>query len=134
MSEGTDPDGGTAPEDDLGARARALEARIAELELSTRDLVIRAELKAEALQAGIVDLDGLKLADLSTVSLDDKGAVVGATAVIAGLRRAKPWLFGAASSSSAAGVPQATAPRAKLATEMSHVEWQAARREMIRRR
>ncbi len=116
------------------ARTAALEARIAELEASTREVVIRAELKAEALRAGMVDLDGLKLADTSTVTLDARGEVVGAAALMAGLRRAKPWLFGGGSSSSAAMVPAASGLRAKSATEMSFDEWQAGRRELIRKR
>ena len=93
--------------EDMAARAAVLEARVAELEAATRAAVIGGELKAEAVRAGMVDLDGLKLADLSAVTLDDRGAVVGAAAVMAALRRAKPWLFGAANSSSTAAVPQA---------------------------
>ncbi len=116
------------------ARAAVLEARIAELEVASREAVIRAELKAEALRAGIVDLDGLKLADTSAVTLDERGEVVGAAVLVGALRRAKPWLFGVASSSSVAGVPLAAVVRAKSATEMSHAEWQAARKDMIRRR
>jgi hypothetical protein len=119
---------------EVAARAAALEARIAELEASTREVVIRAELKAEAVKAGMVDLDGLKLADTSTVTLNDAGEVVGAAALMAGLRRAKPWLFGAASSSSVAAVPAAAGVRSKSATEMSYEEWQAGRKELVRRR
>jgi hypothetical protein len=120
--------------DDVAARAAALEARILELEATTRETVIRAELKAEAVRAGMVDLDGLKLADTSVVTLNDKGEVVGAASLMASLRRAKPWLFGAASSSSVAAVPAAASVRAKSATEMSYTEWQAARKELVRRR
>jgi hypothetical protein len=119
--------------EDMAARAAVLEARVAELEAATRAAVIGGELKAEAVRAGMVDLDGLKLADLSAVTLDDRGAVVGAAAVMAALRRAKPWLFGAANSSSTAAVPQAEAPRPRLAREMTHEEWQAGRKALIRR-
>lgn len=55
--------------------------------------IIRAELKAVAIKAGMVDLDGLKLADLSSVKLDDKGEVVGAEDLMASLKQAKPYLF-----------------------------------------
>ncbi len=115
------------------ARAAALEARIAEIETQGRQLLLRAELKAEALRAGMVDLDGLKLLDTSAVSLDDQGEVVGAAALMAAARRAKPWLFAPANSSSPAPVPAPAAPRARLAKEMTHEEWQAARRELVRR-
>ena len=86
------------------------------------------------MKAGMVDLDGLKLADTSVVTLNAAGEVVGAVALMAGLRRAKPWLFGAASSSSVAAVPVAAGIQPKSATQMSHAEWQAGRKELLRRR
>lgn len=119
--------------EDMAARAAVLEARIAELEAATREVAIRGELKAEAVRAGMVDLDGLKLADLSSVTVDERGSVVGAAAVMTALRRAKPWLFGGANSSSTASVPPAEAPRGRMAMEMSHEEWQAGRRALMRR-
>ena len=115
-------------------RAAVLEARIVELEASTRAQIIRAELKAEAMRAGIVDLDGLKLVDTAAVTLNAAGEVEGAAALMGALRRAKPWLFGGASSSSGAAAPAAQAPQSRKATEMSYVEWQAARKEMLKRR
>lgn len=57
--------------------------------------IIRAELKAEAIKAGMVDLDGLKLADLSQLKLDEKGEVVGAGDLMKSLKEAKPYLFSA---------------------------------------
>ena len=119
--------------EDMAARAAVLEARIAELEAATRETAIRGELKAEAVRAGMVDLDGLKLADTSTVTVDERGAVVGAAALMTSLRRAKPWLFGAVNSSSTAPVPPAEAPRGRMAMEMSHEEWQAGRKALMRR-
>jgi hypothetical protein len=118
----------------LEHRAAALERRLAELEASTTLRLIRAELKAEAVRAGMVDLDGLKLVDLAGLKLSDSGEVDGAEAVMRNLQRVKPWLFGKASSSSAATVPPAQPSAPKKATEMSHEEWLAARREMLRRR
>lgn len=116
------------------ARAAALEVRIAELEVSTQARILSAELKAAALRAGMIDLDGLKLMDTSAVTLNEQGELVGAAALMGAMRRAKPWLFGAASSSSSAAVPPAQAPRSKSAGEMTHAEWQAGRKELIRRR
>ena len=124
----------TEPPDDLAARAADLERRLAELEASARLRVVRAELKAEAVRAGMVDLDGLKLLDASTVRLNAAGEVEGAADLLRDMRRAKPWLFAAASSSSVAQAPAAQAPRAKLATDMGVEEWQAARRELLKRR
>lgn len=117
--------------------AEALEAALAErlaaLEARLRERLVRAELKAHAVRAGMVDLDGLKLVDTSGLTLNDRDEVDGADQLMATLRRAKPWLFGHASTSSAAAAPPAQPPRAKLATEMTDAEWQASRAELLRR-
>lgn len=90
--------------------------------------VIRAELKAEALKAGMIDLDGLQLADLSGVKLDDKGEVVGGAEAIEALKKAKPYLFGAASTSSTKTTPPKPGDsQGKKATEMTPEEYKAAR-------
>ena len=118
----------------LLTRAAELERKLADLEARTQTRVVAAELKAEAVRAGMIDLDGLKLADASTLVVGEDGTVHGAAALVAELRRDKPWLFSAGSSSSAAAAPPATPPRARLATEMSVAEWRAARSELLRRR
>jgi hypothetical protein len=115
-------------------RTAELERRLAEMESTTNERLVRAELKAEAVRAGMVDLDGLKLIDLTAVTLNDKGEVDSAAALMAQLRKDKPWLFGGGSSSSPAVPPPAQPPAAKKATAMSHKEWQAARADLLRRR
>jgi hypothetical protein len=125
MTEATQP---------IEERAAELERRLKEIEATTAARLIRAELKAEAVRAGIVDLDGLKLLDSSAVKLNEQGDVEGVATLIMQLRRAKPWLFGGASSSSAAAAPPAQAPEGKPATKMSYDEWQAARAELLKRR
>jgi hypothetical protein len=125
-------------EEDIGGaleqRAAALEQRLAEMEAAGNARLVRAELKAEAIRAGMIDLDGLKMVDAASVTVDAEGEVRGAAALMGELRRAKPWLFGGASSSSGASAPPAEPPRAKRATEMGFAEWQAARTELLRRR
>ncbi len=111
-----------------------LEQRLIELQATGSARLLRAELKAEAVRAGMVDLDGLKLIDDAAVSLDDKGDVHGARAAIERLRRDKPWLFGQPSSSSAAAAPPSSPAIGKHATEMTLEEWRTARAELIRRR
>lgn len=115
-------------------RAAELERRLEEIEANTTARLIRAELKAEAVRAGMVDLDGLKLVDASAVKLNAQGDVEGAAALMTQMRRAKPWLFGGASSSSTAVPPPSQVPEGKLATKMSYDEWQAARAELLKRR
>ena len=70
------------------------------MEAQSRERLIRAELKAEAVRARMVDLDGLKLVDARELTVDEAGEVQGAAALMQSLRRAKPWLFGGASASS----------------------------------
>ncbi len=115
-------------------RAAELERRLAEVEAAARARIVRAELKAEAVRAGMVDLDGLKLLDVSRVTVGETGEGEGAAALMRDLRRAKPWLFGGASSSSTAGAPPALPPKPRLATEMNVDEWQRARAELLKRR
>ncbi len=124
----------TDPVAELRARAATLERQLAEMEQQTRARLIRAELKVEALRAGMVDLDGLKLLDLDDARLNAAGEVEGAAQLMAQLRRAKPWLFGGASSSSPANAPPAQPPRQKLATEMTDDEYQAARAVLLKHR
>ena len=127
-----EPDAATPPPSDA-ERAADLERRLAELEASTTKRLIHSELKAVAVRAGMIDLDGLKLLDFENLKLDADGNVKGAGEVMRDLRRSKPWLFGGASTSSSSSPPPAQPPRPKLATEMNYAEWQAARAELLRR-
>ena len=126
-------DGQTVPDAGAEAVPTELEQRLAALEASLRERLLRAELKGHAIRAGMVDLDGLKLLDTSRLLLNDSDEVVGAAELMAEARRAKPWLFGGSSTSSAAAVPPAQAPKAKLATDMTEAEWRASRAELLRR-
>jgi len=115
-------------------RVAALERRIADMEASHRDRMIRADLKAEALRAGMIDLDGLRLVDVTAVELGEDGQVKGGEALMKSMRRLKPWLFGLASTSSTAAAPPALPPEQKSAMQMSVDEWRAARADILRRR
>lgn len=115
------------------AAAKAKEeadTRISDASKQAEQRIIRAELKALAVKAGIVDLDGLKLVELSTVKLKDDGEVDGADALIEGLKKAKPYLFAAPASSSTATPPSKDAPPEKRATEMSKEEYAAAKQKL----
>ncbi len=124
----------SAPPEDAETRAVSLQRRLTELEAQSRARLIRAELRAEAVQAKMVDLDGLKLVDASVLTVDEAGEVQGAAALMQSLRRTKPWLFAGASASSSATPPPAEPPRTRLATQMTTKEWLAARAELLRRR
>lgn len=130
----SEDDPASLPAEDTEARVATLQRRLVELEAQSRERLIRAELKAQAMRAGMVDLDGLKLVDAGTLTLDEAGEVQGAAALMQSLRRAKPWLFPGASTSSAATPPSAEAPKTRLASGMTTKEWLAARAELLRRR
>lgn len=117
------------------ARAELAEAALNRLQTESEAKLIRAELKAEAVKAGMIDLDGLKLIDASEVQLNEAGELQDAGAVLTRLKRAKPWLFGGGgSSSAAANPPRPEPPRARHANELSHEEWVLARAALLRRR
>ncbi len=116
---------------DYVARAAELEQRIAQLETDSRRRLVHAELKSEALRAGMIDLDGLKLVDIAQVELDPTGEVKGAATLMRDMRRNKPWLFGGDNSSAPATPPLAHASKARNATEMTDAEWRAARAELV---
>jgi hypothetical protein len=121
--------------EDWQARAESAEAALSRVQAQVDARLIRAELKAEALRAGMVDLDGLKLLDAADLRLTEAGEVADAPALLAGLKRAKPWLFGMAmSSSSATNPPRPEPPRTRHANDLSHEEWVAARAVLLRRR
>jgi hypothetical protein len=116
-------------------RAETAEAALNRVQVETDARLIRAELKAEAVRAGMVDLDGLKLLDVAEITLTETGEIADAAVLLARLKRAKPWLFGNAMSSSAAvNPPRPEPPRTRHANELSHEEWVAARAALLRRR
>lgn len=117
----------------LISRAETLERKLHETEIRMITSVREFDLKAEALRAGIVDLDGLRLLDPTVISNPDDGDF-DAAAIVVRLRREKPWLFGVAGSSSGGSAPPAVAVKKRLATDMSVEEWRAARADLLRRR
>lgn len=112
---------------------RAASERLTASEAAALDRVLRAELKTLAVKEGMVDLDGLKILDLSGVTLDKDGKLVGADALMEAAKKSKPYLFGAvASSSGTAKVPGATPPVAKSAKDMTAEEYATAKAELIK--
>lgn len=120
--------------EDLRTRADLLEKKLEELQHESEARVIRAELKAEAIRAGVIDADGLKLLDISELRLSESGELEGASALMARFKKAKPWLFAPASSSTAIAAPLAQPPQQKHATEMTDAEYVAARAALLKRR
>lgn len=120
--------------DELRSRTDALEERYRQLCDMSDARLIRAEIKAEALRAGMIDLDCLQFLDLSGLAVNEKGEVHDASAAIARLKKSKPWIFSSPSSSSLATAPLAQPLRQKHATEMTDNEYAAARAALLKNR
>jgi len=84
---------------------QAADAKIAAANQAAEQRIVRAELIAQATKAGMVDTDGLKLADLSQVAVNEQGDVTGAAEALAALKLAKPYLFGGVASTSQSAPP-----------------------------
>jgi predicted RNase H-like nuclease (RuvC/YqgF family) len=55
--------------------------------------LINAELKAAAMEAGLVDMDAFRMVDVSKIKITDKGEVVGVKELITDLKKDKSYLF-----------------------------------------
>ena len=126
------------PEEPLSQTSKSAaeyEGEISQMRTEYDSRLILARMQTEAVRAGIIDLDGLRLADLSAVTLRPDDKLVGAKEAMESLRRSKPWLFGAAlSSSSSAAAPPSHSARPRSALEMTEEEYIAARAALINRR
>lgn len=99
-----------------------------------QERLVQAVLRGEALRAGLLDLDALRLADVSSLSVAEDGAVLGAEAVLAALKAGKPYLFaGGAFSASTVAAPVARLPEVKSATAMSAAEYRAEKARLLGR-
>lgn len=120
--------------EDLRGEIERLKQALNESTEAAKQRLMDTQLRAAAVQAGMIDLDGLKLVEVSRARPNQYGELERAGELMAELRREKPWLFGGNHSSSRANVPPAQSPKPKLASEMSPEEYRAARAELIRRR
>jgi len=125
----TSVDGGNS-----GEQSQADSTEITRLRGDFQSRLVVANLRTEAVRAGMVDLDGLKLIDLSSVRLGDDDKVIGGRKIMDDLRRSKPWLFAGVSSSNPTMAPASQPVRPKTALEMSDEEYTAARAAVTRRR
>lgn len=114
---------------ELTGKLTAAEQAAAERDKASRERIMRADLRVAARDAGMVDLDGLKLLDTAALKLADDGSVTNAGEAIAELKKSKPWAFGAASTSSTAAPPPADPGKPKLYRDMSEAEQAAWRRQ-----
>ena len=111
------------------------DGKVTAAQQTANERILRAELKTVALKAGMVDLDGLKLADLSTVKLTDAGEVEGAEALMTLLKEKKPYLFAAASTTTQTNTPPTPKDLAnKDARTLSSEDYKAQKAALIARK
>jgi hypothetical protein len=108
------------------------ETKRTETQKQADERILRSELKAIALKAGMIDTDGLKLADLSKVKLLETGEIEGADALMEDLKKSKPYLFGQTQNSTSTDKkPKPADNKPKLATEMTPEEYAAEKKKLI---
>ena len=113
------------------ANVRAANDKIAR----THQAAVRANLRVAAKEAGAVDAsDMLALIPPDKMKINDDGDIENAVELLAELKKAKPYLFGAASTSSTAQPPKSEPAAAKKATEMTPEEFRAARAKLLNTR
>lgn len=128
----TDPEPIAGNQDDLASNEPQDFETVDTIRKSFLMRLVTASLKAEATKAGMIDLDGLKLVELGSIELDQHDNIIGGKKLMADLRRNKPWLFGATSSSSTATAPASQPMRQKTALQMTEPEYIAAREAITR--
>ena len=123
-----DEEADAPPADTANPHAEA----IAKLHAEFRTRLVLADLRTEAVKAGMVDLDGLKLFDVSALQLGDDDRVVDAAKIMDTFRSRKPWLFGAGALPVPAAMTEPQPVRHKTAMDMSDSEYAAARAAVTR--
>ncbi len=90
--------------------------------------LLDAKLEAQAIAAGIQDLDLIKLIDKSKMAVNEDGTVSGLSEAISEFKTNKPHFFGTEkklSSSTNAAVPTQEAVQKKSAFDLTSEEWKA---------
>lgn len=119
--------------DKLTAADTAANERVTAAEKAANDRVMRAELKAVAVKHGLVDMEALKLLDLSAVKLLENGDLEGADALFEAAKKAKPYLFGAVTVGSTGPTPTPKPGTPPDVRGMSREEYAAAKKTATRR-
>ena len=102
------------------------ETKTKAIEAAANDKILRSELRALAREAGILDIDDLKLLDVSKLKIDDDGNVTGAEDLIKAFKEAKPYKFKELTSTSATTpTPKADAGKQKKVSDMTEAEARA---------
>jgi hypothetical protein len=118
---------------ELTGKVSEAEGKATEALTAAQQRALQADLRVAAIRAGMIDLDGLKLLDMSKVELDDNGDLKNGDEIMAGLKEAKDFLFSKepppppksdTSSNTNDKKPDPKPAVGKKATEMTEAEFQ----------
>jgi hypothetical protein len=113
---------------DLTGKVTEAEGKATDAAGKAKARATQADLRIAAKEAGMVDLDGLKLLDQAAVKTDDDGNVTNAAELMAAMKTAKPFMFGTGSTSNTSQTPLPNKEGApKSALDMTADEYKAAR-------
>lgn len=104
---------------------------LTEADTRANQRVMRAELKAHAVKAGLVDMEALGLLDLSSVKFNDKGELEGVDALFEEAKKSKPYLFGAQNTGSTEKKPPPAENTPKDVRKLSPAEYEAEKAKMF---
>ena len=89
-------------EDELSKTKKDGDEKVSAAQKAADERLLRAELKAAAVKAGLVDMDVLKLVDISPLKLNENGEIEGLDKLVEDFKKTKPHFFGAAGASTSA--------------------------------
>lgn len=101
-------------------------SKVSEQNKILQETAIKTKIEAEAVAAGIKDLDLVSLVDKKDIKLDENGAITGVSEAIAAFKARKPDFFGAdkkVSSTTNAPIPEAPVNNLQDAWSLSKEEW-----------
>ena len=125
---------------DHAAALVAAQASVAEARAAANTATMQAALKVAAKDAGMIDLDGLKLLDISAVKVDDAGVVTIPDTFFADAKKAKSYLFTATGADTGNTTGTGKTPPVKeggkpvSAMDMSDDDYKAARAAIVKAR
>lgn len=123
-----------AAETAAAERIKQIETEAGEKLTRAQQIAVKANLRIAAKEAGASDPnDMLALIPADKMKINDDGEIENADALLAEMKKAKPYLFGGASTSSTNPVPKVEPPTAKQAKDMTADEYQAAKAALLKR-
>ena len=122
--------------DELENAKKEYETRFNDIKVKSEQRIVMAELKAEAIKAGIINHNDLKILDLNSIKLDEKGDVIIPKDFFDSAKKERPYLFkisGAESGNTTITTPSPSPTNIKKKlSEMTKDEYEASKNNIIK--